>query len=89
MSTGGVAGVGVRPDQIVNQQEAQQHLAADGKTKLPDDAKAVEVKSGDTISDIMKEHGLDWNNKAQREQFKRLKRRLAKIERTTLAPLGS
>ena len=69
MSIGGVPGVGVRPDQIVNQQEAQQHLAADGKTKLPDDAKAVTVKPGDTISEIMKENGLDWNNKAQREQF--------------------
>lgn len=55
-------------DQVTTVNEAKQGKAADGSA-APKGATPVVVEPGDTISDIMTKYGLDWNNKADREQF--------------------
>lgn len=52
--------------------EAQAGLAADGTSPAPEGSVPVVVEPGDTVSDIMVQYGLDYNNPADRETFYRM-----------------
>ena len=55
-------------DLVTTVEEARNNQAADG-SQAPQGTTPVVVEPGDTISQIMRERGLDWNNPEQRAQF--------------------
>ena len=55
-------------NQVTTVEEARNGKAADGG-QAPQGTTPVVVEPGDTISGIMAQHGLDWNDPAQRAQF--------------------
>lgn len=78
-----------QPNHIVSVREKRWKLA---KYWDPSGEEATEWEMYDLKRDPLERHNLahkpEKMTKAQREQFKRLKKRLATIEDTTLAPLG-